>query len=251
MNQGDTMKILTPLILALLLISSYATAAEQDEIEAIRRAIELRQMAALNTPFTRPVFLELCQGNTRGWCEGYFAAIVTAYQIPESCMPVTDMAPFRYGSLWELTVSWVLSQPQDSRFTLFEAISATLADEERCPMGRMGYFEPREYVPYSEAELQELSHEGDMRPLNPVAAVYPAQAQQDGITGWAQVSFTVTKTGTVENVQLVDSDPPQIFDEVSLEAAAKLRFKPMARNGSTVEVPNVYHVFRFPPEEAQ
>ena len=245
------MKILTPLILALLLISSYATAAEQDEIEAIRRAIELRQMAALNTPFTRPVFLELCQGNTRGWCEGYFAAIVTAYQIPESCMPGTDMAPFRYGSLWELTVSWVLSQPQDSRFTLFEAISATLADEERCPMGRMGYFEPREYVPYSEAELQELSHEGDMRPLNPVAAVYPAQAQQDGITGWAQVSFTVTKTGTVENVQLVDSDPPQIFDEVSLEAAAKLRFKPMARNGSTVEVPNVYHVFRFPPEEAQ
>lgn len=91
--------------------------------------------------------------------------------------------------------------------------------------------------------------DGEMLPLVNIQPTYPTRAAQRGIEGWAQVSFTVTETGGVRDVSVVDAEPPGMFDQASIRAAERFRFQPRVVNGQPVEVPNVQYVFRFQLEE--
>jgi protein TonB len=91
--------------------------------------------------------------------------------------------------------------------------------------------------------------DGEMLPLVNIQPTYPTRAAQRGIEGWAQVSFTVTDTGGVRDVSVVDAEPPGMFDQASIRAAERFRFQPRVVNGQPVEVPNVQYVFRFQLEE--
>lgn len=77
--------------------------------------------------------------------------------------------------------------------------------------------------------------------------LYPTRAADEGIEGWALVSFTVTAGGLVEknSVKVVDAEPAEIFDGNSIRAAQKFEFQPRIRNGSAVEIPGVQYVFRY------
>lgn len=87
--------------------------------------------------------------------------------------------------------------------------------------------------------------DGEMLPLVNIQPQYPTRAAQRGIEGWCQVAFTVTETGGVRDVRVVDADPPGMFDQASIRAAERFRFQPRVVNGEGVEVPNVQYVFRF------
>jgi periplasmic protein TonB len=91
--------------------------------------------------------------------------------------------------------------------------------------------------------------DGEMLPLVNIQPTYPTRAAQRGIEGWAQVSFTVTETGGVRDVFIVDAEPAGMFDQASIRAAERFRFQPRVVNGQPVEVPNVQYVFRFQLEE--
>lgn len=91
--------------------------------------------------------------------------------------------------------------------------------------------------------------DGEMLPLVNIQPTYPTRAAQRGIEGWAQVSFTVTDTGGVRDVFVVDAEPAGMFDQASIRAAERFRFQPRVVNGQPVEVPNVQYVFRFQLEE--
>lgn len=91
--------------------------------------------------------------------------------------------------------------------------------------------------------------DGEMLPLVNIQPTYPTRAAQRGIEGWAQVAFTVTETGGVRDVRVVDADPPGMFDQASIRAAERFRFQPRVVNGQPVEVPNVQYVFRFELED--
>lgn len=91
--------------------------------------------------------------------------------------------------------------------------------------------------------------DGEMLPLVNIQPTYPTRAAQRGIEGWAQVAFTVTETGGVRDVVVVDAEPRGMFDQASIRAAERFRFQPRVVNGVTVEVPNVQYVFRFRLEE--
>lgn len=91
--------------------------------------------------------------------------------------------------------------------------------------------------------------DGEMLPLVNIQPTYPTRAAQRGIEGWAQVSFTVTDTGGVRDVFIVDAEPAGMFDQASIRAAERFRFQPRVVNGQPVEVPNVQYVFRFQLEE--
>ena len=90
---------------------------------------------------------------------------------------------------------------------------------------------------------------GEMLPLVNIQPTYPTRAAQRGIEGWAQVSFTVTETGGVRDVIVVDAEPAGMFDQSSVRAAERFRFQPRVVNGQPVEVPNVQYVFRYQLEE--
>jgi len=93
--------------------------------------------------------------------------------------------------------------------------------------------------------------DGEMLPLVNVTPTYPTRAASRGIEGWCQVSFTVTDTGGVRDVVVVDAEPPEIFDTASIRAAEKFKFQPKVVDGKGVEVPNVQYVFRYQLEGEQ
>ena len=87
--------------------------------------------------------------------------------------------------------------------------------------------------------------DGEMLPLVNVTPQYPTRAASRGIEGWCQVSFTVTATGGVSDVVVVDAEPKGIFDSSSIRAAEKFKFQPKVVDGQGVPVPNVQYVFRY------
>jgi len=92
--------------------------------------------------------------------------------------------------------------------------------------------------------------EGDYLPIVKVAPVYPQRALSRGIEGFVVVEFTVTKTGTVKDVKVVDSDPPtSMFHRSATRAALKFKYKPRVINGQAVEVPGVRNIITFKLEK--
>lgn len=85
----------------------------------------------------------------------------------------------------------------------------------------------------------------EIKPLVNVQPVYPRRAAQRGIQGWAVVSFTVTETGGVRDVIVVDAEPKDVFNQASIKAAEQFRYQPRYVDGVAVEVSNVRYEFRF------
>ena len=71
-------------------------------------------------------------------------------------------------------------------------------------------------------------------PLSQLPPQYPYKAAQRGIEGWVRVEFDVTATGSVENVEVLESDPPGVFDKAAIRAVSRWRFKPRMVNGEAV-----------------
>lgn len=85
--------------------------------------------------------------------------------------------------------------------------------------------------------------DGEYIPLFKVTPIYPRRAQERGIMGYAIVAFTITETGTVEDVVPLEGwcgDPRDeateyrecsIFNSASSRAALKLKYKPKIVDG--------------------
>ncbi|MCJ7450988.1 MAG: TonB family protein [Steroidobacteraceae bacterium] len=72
---------------------------------------------------------------------------------------------------------------------------------------------------------------GRVSSTNPV---YPAAALRDGVEGWVELSFTITETGTVRDIEVVDATPRGVFESSAMEALASWRYKPRIANGQPV-----------------
>ena len=71
-------------------------------------------------------------------------------------------------------------------------------------------------------------------PLSQLPPRYPYKAAQRGIEGWVRVEFDVTTTGSVEHVEVIESEPPGVFDKAAIRAVSRWRFKPRRVNGKAV-----------------
>ena len=100
-------------------------------------------------------------------------------------------------------------------------------------------------------------HNGEYIPLFKVQPIYPRRAQERGTEGYAIVSFTITESGSVENVKAIEGycgdpsgpeselRPCTLFNSASSNAALKLRYKPKIVEGKAVAVNNVLHRFTY------
>ena len=61
---------------------------------------------------------------------------------------------------------------------------------------------------------------------------YPKSALQNGIEGWVEVQFTVTESGSVNNVKILNQEPGQVFEQATINAVKKWKFVP-ARNADS------------------
>lgn len=60
---------------------------------------------------------------------------------------------------------------------------------------------------------------------------YPRRARDGGIEGHTDVLLSVSARGKVEDVQILDSQPPGVFEGAARAAARQLRLQPAKRNG--------------------
>ena len=152
------------------------------------------------------------------------------------------------GAVINNTIQTIEEQPSG----YFELASVTAARRLRFENTRGETVEDVRYVFRYELEesnrfrVAPLSVEIQFRELLPLRLItpdYPPEVEQQGIEGYVIVRFTVTDRGIVQDIVIDESEPPGIFDNEALTAAARLRFDPRIVADVQVQVEAV--LFRF------
>ena len=77
----------------------------------------------------------------------------------------------------------------------------------------------------------EFYRNSDVRCIACIQPNYPQGPARDGIEGWVKVEFMVNEFGTVTEVKVIDSKPKRTFDQATLKAIRKSKFKPLLIDG--------------------
>jgi len=92
--------------------------------------------------------------------------------------------------------------------------------------------------------------EGDYLPLVKVAPIYPRRAVSRGVEGYCIVEYTVTRSGTTRDAHVLeDQCTSSLFEQASVAAAMKFKYKPRVVDGEAVEVPGVRNKFTYELEK--
>ncbi len=71
-------------------------------------------------------------------------------------------------------------------------------------------------------------------PIVRIEPQYPRKAAMQGTQGWVLLSFDITETGAVDNVQVLKSQPRRVFDMAAKRALLKWKYKPQMEDGKPV-----------------
>jgi protein TonB len=92
--------------------------------------------------------------------------------------------------------------------------------------------------------------EGDYLPIVKVAPIFPRRALERGIFGPCLVRYTVTTSGTVKDVEVIEEEcSSPLFHKSSVDAALRFKYKPRVIDGVAVEVIGAMNRFYY--EEAE
>lgn len=86
--------------------------------------------------------------------------------------------------------------------------------------------------------------DADLLPIVKIAPQFPALAAARGIEGYVLVEYTVTRTGSVSDIVVIESSS-EVFERPVLEAVAKFRYRPRIVDGSPVPVRGVRTRLKF------
>ena len=89
----------------------------------------------------------------------------------------------------------------------------------------------------------------ELTALSRLPPQYPPSALMREQEGYVDVLFDVETDGSVTNAQVIESDPPRIFDRAATAAVSRWRFQPVVREGVPVRVKARVHVEFYLPEE--
>lgn len=76
----------------------------------------------------------------------------------------------------------------------------------------------------------------DVQPsvMSKVTPAYPKSADENGISGSAFVEINVDENGQVQELHIIKSTPPNVFDQSVIDAFRKADFQPACKNGFAV-----------------
>ena len=80
----------------------------------------------------------------------------------------------------------------------------------------------------------EAPTDDELGRLRVVEPVYPAQAMRDHVEGWVLLEFTITETGSVRDIVVIESQPSGVFDTAAAEALAGWKYRPRMTDGRPV-----------------
>lgn len=87
---------------------------------------------------------------------------------------------------------------------------------------------------YVDAESARLKKLTELVALNSVPARYPRRAEENGLSGWVDVHFTVTAEGETTNIEISASEPESIFDRAATAAVEQWQFQPVEFRGQVI-----------------
>lgn len=90
-----------------------------------------------------------------------------------------------------------------------------------------------------------------MQLIHEVGPAYPEQAKAAGVQGWVKVGYDIGADGAVENLVLLASQPPGVFDHAALKAVAQWRYRPALVDGAPKRMSGVVSTLRFELEGAE
>jgi len=84
----------------------------------------------------------------------------------------------------------------------------------------------------------------DRRPelLTPVLPVYPEEARRRGIQGSVVIEVHIDETGRVREIEVLEANPPGVFDAAVLEVYGQAQYSPAVLNGRPVRYIGKYRV---------
>lgn len=89
-------------------------------------------------------------------------------------------------------------------------------------------------TPAPSVASQTAPQNKDFQLLKKVNASYPPQAIRARTQGWVELSFTITASGSVEDVEVVNANPRRIFDREAIRALSQWKFSPRIEGGKPV-----------------
>lgn len=77
--------------------------------------------------------------------------------------------------------------------------------------------------------------DGVLTPLAKIPPIYPMRAKRLSIEGSVRVRFLVNEEGTIEDIEVIEADPPDVFETSVFNCVSKWRFKPGTIEGIPVK----------------
>jgi len=72
------------------------------------------------------------------------------------------------------------------------------------------------------------------RPLNEVDLVYPRRAYELRMRGKLLLQLSISDAGVVDEIAVLEANPPGVFEDAAVAAASALRFSPAEKYGQRV-----------------
>ncbi len=85
-----------------------------------------------------------------------------------------------------------------------------------------------------EAQRNSIVPAGALKLTRPISPVYPDDALRTSTEGWVEMLFTVDPEGKVSDVEVVNSQPKNVFDRAAIAAMRHARYEPVLLDGQPV-----------------
>lgn len=76
----------------------------------------------------------------------------------------------------------------------------------------------------------------ELTPLVRFPPEYPMSANVQRIEGYVLLRFTVSETGTVSDPEVLQSEPPGVFDRAAMRSVLRWKYQPQLSNGKPIKV---------------
>ena len=84
---------------------------------------------------------------------------------------------------------------------------------------------------YIEAEANRVISTNELVRVKTAQPRYPRRAAEHFITGWVELTFTVTSAGETDDIEVSQSEPESVFDEAAIRAVEQWIFEPRVFRG--------------------
>lgn len=122
------------------------------------------------------------------------------------------------------------SQVEETRATnQRQQVDAPIPMVEEPPIATLQASPPSGSIYYADSEVDAMPVA-----LDPIVPRYPSESNAASAGGKVTLRLLIDEAGVVKDVVVVESQPPEVFDESAQNALTSIRFKPAEKDGKPV-----------------